>query len=132
MIKQSMTISIILHILIFKFSLFKIQKPIEQPISVEVLQVNQQKNVAENIGGDGDCTSFYGGVGIHIGPDNVIKEIYYGYVAQKSGLEVGDRVIPLTDSDISGKIGTEVLILVEKKSGLNYKLKLKREKICYE
>lgn len=79
--------------------------------------------------GDKECKRFYGGIGIKYDLDGMtVTDVAPGYVADRSGIEVGDRIY--TDN-IRGPIGRTIVIIYSRK-GVMYQKTMITEKICLE
>jgi hypothetical protein len=74
------------------------------------------------------CPRSYGGIGIVHDWGQVITEIYPGYPASRSGLQIGDRI--LNSEEIRGDVGTEIIVRVVRERDMMMTFKMIREKIC--
>lgn len=78
------------------------------------------------------CKYWYGGIGIvQDYRTNVVTQVFKGYVADRSGIVVGDTIIGNTENDITGDPGTNIVLTIKKLDGTVIKAPLTREKVCY-
>jgi len=78
------------------------------------------------------CDYWYGGIGIVQNyTTNVVETVFKGYVADRSGIVVGDTIIGNSENDITGSPGTTIVLTIKKVNGTIIKLPITREKVCY-
>lgn len=78
------------------------------------------------------CKYWYGGIGIvQDYRTNVVTQVFKGYVAERSGIVVGDTIIGNTENDITGDPGTNIVLTIKKINGNVIKVLITREKVCY-
>lgn len=94
---------------------------------VSITLIAPQNSILKN------CKNFYGGIGVNmqVFTQDKISEVHEGYPAFNAGLQVGDRVTPVDDIDITGPVGSFVMLKIERGFRV-FTLKLKRAKICVE
>lgn len=103
------------------------------PVEVDVVAVSgtgkekkkQSKNQKES-----KCETYFGGIGVVFNPlSRIVLQVPEGYPAYEIGIRPGDMI--LSDNEISGKIGTEVTVILQRGDD-QYRAVMIREKICTE
>lgn len=79
-----------------------------------------------------ECKKFFGGIGITTSLlTDEISIVHIGYPADKAGLQPGDIVTPIGQSDIRGEIGSTLILRVTR-GGITFIVTVVREKICVD
>lgn len=93
----------------------------------EIKGVGMKKKINKPLHMSDDCKEYYGGIGVKMGLDGTITEVYPGYPGDLLGVLIGDILV---QDNVKGIPGTEVTFMIRRNNKLLTFTTI-RDKICY-